>query len=159
MLEPGEAQDLRHLRDVAEHVGEVADPHGGVAAQGRGAAQPVLQVADDGLARDHELVHEDHPRPDLEPAGGGQRARGGGSRLGPHLQVVVDDRGLAVEEEPGERRVGLQQLEQVVDQVHELHPVALEGGVPLPVPVGVGDDADGSHRLRITGRPSGYEPT
>ena len=155
VFEAGEAQDLRHLRDVAEHVGEVADPHGGVAAQGLGASQAVLQVADRGLTRDHEFVHEDHPRPHLEPAGGGERGEAGG-RVGPYRQVVVDDRGLAVEEEPGERGVGFQQLQQVVDQVHELHPVLLEGGVPLPVPVRVGDDADRGHGGQDTSRPSRY---
>ena len=40
-------------------------------------------------------------------------------------------------------------VEEVVDQVHELHAVALERRVPLPVPVGVGDDPDRLHRVRI----------
>ena len=148
MLEAGEAQDLGHLRHVAEHVGEVADPHRRVAAQRSGAGEAALQVADDGLARDHELVHEDHPRPDLEPS---RRRQCGEARrrLRAHLQVVVDHRGLPVEQEPGERRVALEQLEQIVDEVDELHPVGLERGVPLPVPMRVGDDRDISHSLRI----------
>ena len=96
------------------------------------------------VTRHHELVHEDHPRAHLETAGRGQRAQ---TRfgLGPHREVVVDHRGLAVEEEPGERRVAFEEIEEVVDQVHELHPVALERRIPLAVPVGVGDDA---HPLR-----------
>ncbi len=139
MLETGEAQDLGHLRDVAEHVGEVADAHGRVATEAGGAGQAPLQIADDGLARDHELVHQDHPRPHLEPA---RRGEGGEARrrIGAHLQVVVDHRGLAVEEEPGEGRVALEQVEQVVDEVDQLHPVGLERCVPLAVPVGVGND-------------------
>jgi len=36
-----------------------------------------------------------------------------------------------------------------VHEVDELHPVGLERGVPLPVPVGVGDDPDFLHPLRI----------
>ena len=60
---------------------------------------PELQVAHDRLARHHELVHEDHPRADREALVGdepGEARRG----LGAHLEVVVDDRGLAVEQEP-----------------------------------------------------------
>ena len=76
-----------------------------------------------------------------------------GFGFGSHREVVVDHRGLAVEQEARERRIALEQVEEVVDQVHELHAVALERRVPLPVPVGVRDDADGFHRLRIRVRP------
>ena len=148
VLEAGESQHLRHLLDVAEHVGEIADAHGGVTAQRRGASEAVLEVPHDGLARDHELVHEDHPRPHLQPTGLGQRAQAGFG-LGSHCEVVVDHRGLPVEEEPGERRIALEQREEVVDQVHELHTIALERRVPLPIPVRVGDDPDRLHRVRI----------
>ncbi len=67
--------------------------------------------------------------------------------LGAHREVVVDDRGLAVEQEPRERRVALEEVEQVVDEVHELHPVALERRVPLAVPVRVRDDAHATSAL------------
>ena len=62
--------------------------------------------------------------------------------LGTDLQVVVDDGELAVEQEVAVGAVALHQVEQVVDQAHQLQPVGLERVVPLPVPVGVGDDGD-----------------
>ena len=77
--------------------------------------------------------------PDLHAPGGdeaGQPCLG----LGPHLEVVVDHDRLAVEQEALVGRVGLQEVEQVVDEVDELDPVGLERRVPLPVPVRVGDD-------------------
>ena len=137
MVEPGEAQDLRHLRHVPEHVGEVADAHR--AAELRRALDAELQVAHERLRRHHELVHEDRPRADLHAPGGdeaGQPFLG----LGPHLEVVVDHDRLAVEQEALVGRVGLEEVEQVVDEVDELDPVGLERRVPLPVPVRVGDD-------------------
>ena len=101
VVQPGEAEDLRKLRDVTEHVREVRHRHG--ATELAGALEATLEVAHDGLARHHELVHEDHPRADLEAACVDQRrdARGG---VGSDLEVVVDQRGLAVEQEPRVRR-------------------------------------------------------
>ncbi len=159
VLESGEAQDLGHLRDVPEHVGQVTDLRGSspmAASPPRAAARanPCCRfrtiVSPDTMNSSMRIIHGPTWR---RPAPASARTRC--SWCGAHLEVVVDDRGLAVEEEPGERLIGLQQVEEVVDQVHQLHPVALERGVPLPVPVGVGDDPDGSHRLRIrAGHPS-----
>ena len=59
------SEDLRHLRDVAEHVRQVADRHR-AAELGR-TPLPVLEVADDRLAGDEELVHQHLPRPDCQP--------------------------------------------------------------------------------------------
>ena len=81
-------------------------------------------------------------RPDAdEPA---QRVGG----LGSHLEVVVDDRGLPVEQEARVRQVGLEQRQQRVEQLHEPHAERLERRVPLAVPVRVRDDRDGD-RLRV----------
>ena len=102
------------------------------------------------LARHHELVHEDHPRADLQ-APGGHEARQPRLGVGPHLEVVVDHRGLAVEQEPRVGGIALEEVEQVVDEVHELDPVRLERRVPLAVPVRVGDDRDVG-RARRAGR-------
>ncbi len=139
VLEPGLAEDLRHLGDVAEHVREVADLHH--PAEGRAPSDAGLQVADDRLARDEELVHEDVPGPDGEPPGCGQ-----GTQalfvLGPDGQVVIDDRHLPIEQELGEGRVTLEQVEQAVDETDQFQPEGLERVVPLTVPVGVGDDID-----------------
>ena len=116
MLESGLAQQLRHLGDVTEHVGQVADGHRAAELGGPGHAE--LEVAHHRLARDHELVHEDHPRPDREPAARGEPLQRAGG-LGSYLEVVVEHRGLAVEEEPGIREVPFEQREQVVEEVHE----------------------------------------
>ena len=136
---PASAQDLRHLRDVAEHVGQVADLHG--PTERRAPQQPALEVADDRLARDEELVHEDVPRAHRQPP----RRRQGADPvfvLGPDLEVVVDHRHLPVEEEPGVGGVALEQGDEPVEHLHEPQPEALVRLVPLPVPVGMGHDGD-----------------
>ena len=136
---PNAGQDLGHLRDVTEHVGQVADRHG--AAEPVGHPQAPLQVADQGLARHQELVGERVPRPDRDPAAANQppeRLLG----LRPHRQVVVHDRQLPVQQEPGVRRVVLHLGDQAVQQVDQPQAEGLERPVPLPIPVGVGDDVD-----------------
>ena len=133
------------LHEQLRHVGEVPHPHRRRTSRptldlGR-PPEPELQIPDDGLARHHELVHEDHPRADLQPTRVGQRLdarRGRGS----HLEVVVDHSGLPVEEEPRVPGIALQEIEELVDEVDELHAVGLERRVPLTVPVGVGNDGD-----------------
>ena len=139
VLDPGQPQDLGHLRDVAEHVGEV--PHAHRAAELVAPCDAELEVAHDRLSRHHELVHEDHPRPEVEPARGDERGDALGP-VGPDLGVVVDDDGLAVEEEPPVRIVVLEEVEQVVDERDQTGPRGLERGIPLAVPVRVGHDAD-----------------
>ena len=68
--------------------------------------------------------------------------------LGAHREVVVDHRHLPVEQEVGVGRVGLELREEAVEQVDQPQPERLERRVPLPVPVGVGDDVDAPcHRL------------
>ncbi len=86
---------------MAEHVGQVADLHH--TAEGTATQDPLLQIADDRLAGHQELVHEDVPRADGDPAGGGQGLQAP-LVLGTDLQVVVDDGELAVEQEVARRR-------------------------------------------------------
>ena len=139
VLETGEPEELRHLRDVTEHVGEVADRH---ATTELGCPrQPELQVAHDRLARHHELVHQDHPRSELH-APGPRQALDARRGVGADLEVVVDDRSLAVEKEVRVRGVVLEEVQQVVEQADEPDPHGLERRVPLPVPMGVGHDPD-----------------
>ncbi len=139
MGEPGLAEDLRHLRDVPEHVGEVADVHD--AAEGGSADDAHLEVPDDRLTRGEELVHEDVPRPHADPAGRRQRPQ---ARFGlrSHFEVVVDHRHLAVQHEVGVAGVGLEQGEQGVEHVDQIEPKLLVGLVPFAVPVRVRDDGD-----------------
>jgi hypothetical protein len=145
VIHAGQAQELGHLGHVAEHVGQVAHLHG--PAQGGGPPEPELQVADDRLPRDEELVHEDVPGAEGHPAGGVESAQGVG-RLGPHGQVVIDHGHLPVEQEVAAGGVGLQRGQQSVEEVDEGQAEGREGGVPLAVPVGVGDDGDGAGRHR-----------
>ena len=141
----GAPEELRHLRDVPEHVGQVADPHR--PAELRGACPATLEVSYQGLAADEELVHEDLPRADGEPAAHHVAAQAL-LLLGTNLEVVVDRRELAVERE---RELGLrlEHLHDPVDEVDELHPEALERPIPLAVPVRMGDEMD---RLPPVGR-------
>ena len=59
-----------------------------------------------------------HPRPELQPAGCDERAQ---SRrgFGADGEVVVEDDGLAVEQEPLVRQVALEEVEQLVEQADE----------------------------------------
>ncbi len=140
--EPGLREQLGHLGDVAEHVGQVADVHH--PAERRAPLDARLQVADDRLPRHEELVHEDVPGSDGQPTGRGERAQ---SCLvaGTDLEVVVDHRHLAVEQEVAVRTVLPELVEEVVDQLDQPEPEGLERLVPLAVPVGVGHDR---HRAR-----------
>ena len=80
--------------------------------------------------------------------------------LRPHLEVVVDHGHLAVQQEPGVGGVGLHQGQQRIEQLDQAQPEGLEGLVPLPVPVGVGDDGDtaGGMAAKVTARPHGSRP-
>src|SRR5206468_6421416 len=137
-LDPLAAEDLRHLRDVAEHVRQVADAHR-PAQLGR-TRETRLEIARNRLAIDEELVHERLPRPDREPAGRHERADPL-LRLRPDLEVVVDRRELAVERE-AQTLVALELVEHLVHDVDERHAKGLERAVPLPVPVRVRDEED-----------------
>ena len=79
----------------------------------------------------------DVPRPHREPAGGRQRPQplfGFGS----DLQVVVDHRHLAVQEEPGVRRVPLENRDELVEHVDQAHPEASGTARTTPGPSGCG---------------------
>ena len=148
VLDAGEGEDLGHLGDVPEHVGEVPDLSDPTEA--RTGADPELEVADDRLARDQELVHEDVPGSDAEPPGGREPPQPV-LVFGADLEVVVDDGQLAVEQEPRVRGVALEEVQQLVHHPHEAHAEGLERLVPLTVPVGVGHDgyAATGHLLNV----------
>ena len=150
MLEAGEAEELWHLGDVAEHVRQIADRHG--SAESLSPVQAELQVTDDGLARHTELVHQDVPRPHRQAAVARQAAdaiRG----VRADREVVVDDGELAVEQEPPKRRVLVQVGQKAVQHAGQAISEAFEGGIPLPVPVGVGDDHHRPLGFGAHGRP------
>ena len=150
VFEAGEAEELGHLGHVAEHVGQVAHGHG--SAEGGRPLETELEVAHHGLARHTELVHQHVPGPDREPAARRQPPQ---TLFGVRAQsqVVVDHRHLTVEHVAGVGGVGLEARQQLVEQLDQLQAEGLEGRVPLPVPVGVGDDGDRpGHGLSVRGR-------
>ncbi len=107
---------------MAEHVRQVTDRHR--AAELASSILPVLEVPQDRLAGDQELVHQHLPRPDREPAVLDEPTDpllG----LGPHLEIVVERRQLAVERE-AVALVRLHDVQQPVDEPDELKPKALE---------------------------------
>ena len=131
-------QDLWHLGDVPEHVGKVAHVHRLTEVGGAGPSH--LQVPHQRLAADEELVHQDLPWTDGEPPAGDMPLQPF-RLLGADLEVVVDRRQLSVERE-GEVGIRLEHLEDAVDEVDQLHPEALEGPIPLAIPMRVRDEVD-----------------
>ena len=81
VLEPGEAQDLRHLRDVAEHVGQVADLHRRRRARGA-RAMPCCRfrtmVSPETMNSSMRIIHG----PTCEPPAAGERGAARGSASG-----------------------------------------------------------------------------
>ena len=131
---------------MPERVGRVQ--HVRPAAEPLGVGPPEEQVAKEGLAGRDELVGEDVPRPDLQPPvaheAGDPRAL-----LGADAQVVLQQHGLAVEEEAAESGCGVETVEQVVDGGDQAGHEGGAGEIPLPVPVGVRDEMDGEPGHRI----------
>ena len=148
-LDSRRAQDLRHLRDVAEHVRQVPDSHR--APELRGAREARFEVPHDRLAVDEELVHERLPRPDREAVRAHELANPFAG-LRADLEVVVDGCQLTVERE-AQLRLRLEPLEHLVDDVHERDTEGLEGPVPLPVPVRVRDEEDAQVFTEPASRP------
>src|SRR5450756_2209815 len=137
-LDAGLAQDLGHLGDVPEHVGQVANDH--TAAQLTGALPAEAQVADDRLPGDQKLVQQHLPRSDRQAAIG-HHAPDPRLGLGSDAQVVVDRGELAVEGE-AKPLLRLELIEDPVDHLDQAHAEDLEGEIPLTVPVGVWDEHD-----------------
>jgi hypothetical protein len=137
-LDPGETEDLRHLRDVAEHVRQVADAHR--APEVLCACEAGLEVAQRRLAVDEELVHQRLPRTDREAPRPHERTNPH-LRFRPDLEVVVNRCQLAIERE-AQALIRFELIEHFVDDVDERDPEGLERAVPLPVPVGVRNEED-----------------
>ena len=138
-VDPEAVQDLRHLREVAERVGDVADAHRLAEAP---ADLPAEQhVADRRLAADEELVGQDVPGADLDAPRLDEAAEVR-LALGPDLEVILEDDGLAVEHEEPVVRIGVHQRDQPVDEPDQLPAELLERPVPLAVPVSVRDDVN-----------------
>src|SRR5919204_394835 len=140
-------EDLRHLADVAELIGQIADRDVVDAKRGRHLfAEP--EVADRRLAAGQERVREHIPGTDQHATGADEIDKSA-EVLRPHLEVIAKHDVLSVEHKAGERGVGLQRLDQSVDCLDELESEVLEGRPPLPIPVSVVvDDDAGLYRRR-----------
>ena len=67
--------------------------------------------------------------------------------LGPDLEVVLEHDRLAVEMEVFVGRIGVEQIEQPIDERDEPEPELLVGQVPLPIPMRVRNDVDVEHAV------------
>src|SRR3989442_8941752 len=97
------------------------------------------EIPDQSLARRDLLVGKHVPGAQLQPSGLDQGAHVT-LTLRPGAQIVLDQDGLAVEQEAAVRRIGLQSLHQVV---HDRNETGLECGarqIPLAIPVRVRDE-------------------
>ena len=65
--------------------------------------------------------------------------------LGPDLEVVLEHDRLAVEMEVRVGRIGVEQIEQPIDQRHEPEAELLVGQIPLAIPVRVRNDVNVDH--------------
>ena len=94
------------------------------------------QVADQRLAADEKFVRHHVPGADQDPAVFNCLAQPR-LLLGTDLEIVLEHDRLAVEVEILVARIGIQQVEQPIDERHEPEPELLVRQVPLAVPVGM----------------------
>ncbi len=133
-VDPGLAQQLRDLGDVSERIGHVADLLD--AAQPFRDLVPDQDVARVGLGRNKELVRQHVPRPQRQPPGASVRADPLGV-LRVEFEMVLEEDGLAVEQEMMELGVFVELVQRAADDRRHVEPKAVERLVPLAVPVRV----------------------
>src|SRR5438552_14418954 len=113
-----------------ENVGSPAELFG-VGATGE-------EVSHQGFAGGDELVREDVPGTDLQPSIGHQAAHGVDS-VGADSQVVLEQDGLAVEQETSEAGFRLEASDQIIDRRHESGDEPGAWQIPLAIPVRMDD--------------------
>src|SRR5512137_129741 len=126
-------QYLRHLTDVPEWIGDVADAH----ARTKPAASPFPfeQVAQSRFRADQELIRQDVPGTnDQSPAA--DIATNPLFILRAHGEVVIQDNRLPVEHEMFKIQVVIQEVKHAIDQVDKAKAKFLECPVPFTIPVG-----------------------
>ena len=123
---------------MPERVGAVEDRRRltAQAAYGSAAGQ---QVADERLATRDQLVGKHVPRTRFQAAVT-QECRELGGTFGPHLQIVLEQDGLAIEQEALAVCRGI--IEQLVDELYQPLSESLRFVIPLAIPMRVGDDVD-----------------
>jgi len=132
--QPESSIDLRQLAVVAKHIAGKAGA-GGLAAQRAGHLPSQPQVAHQRFTRDQELVRHGIPGPDDEPALAGA-LHDLLAALGAHLQVILQQDGLAVRLEGTFQLAGVPALQDAVHELDQAVTELLKGLVPLTVPVG-----------------------
>ncbi len=105
------------------------------------------QVADERFAAHQELVGHHVPGADQDAAVLDRLAQPR-FLFRPDLEVVLEHDGLAVEMEMLVVGIGIEQIEQPIDERDEPEPELLVRQIPLAIPVGVGDDVDVQHMCR-----------
>jgi hypothetical protein len=132
-------EDRREVGDLAERIGQVADVH--YAAQLARDAMAAQEIAHQRLAARERFIGDDVPGPGGQAAFAhvalDQRAT-----VGAHLEVVLDQDGVAVEHEVAVLRIASEDVEEQIEEADEARAVALVGEVPLAIPVRVGDEDD-----------------
>jgi len=109
-------REFRPGRRVAERVGRVQ--HVQPPAQPLGVGGTEEEVADQRLPRGDELVREHVPRPDLESPRLDE-SLDLRVAVGARLQVVLEEDGLAVEQEAAVPGIGVESRDQIVEHRHE----------------------------------------
>src|SRR5437764_1121635 len=112
-------------------------------AEARDDAPPLQQVADERFPAGNQLVREDVPRARLEPPLAQQRAELLGA-LRTHVEIVVEQDGLPVEQKT--LAEAWRVIEELVNERDEPLPEALDGEIPLAIPMRVGDDVGVENR-------------
>jgi hypothetical protein len=133
-------EDLRHLTGLAPVVGRVAGLHAG-RAERFGDELGAQEVADEGFRSDVHRVGQGVPRADQQAALAEEPLHLL-APLGAHFEVVLEQDDVGVEREGGVARVGLEQVERVVEHLEQAAAGDLEGLAEFTVPVRVADDVD-----------------
>jgi len=129
-------ENLWHLRDVPELIGQVADVERTAKAARDGHAD--FEIADQRLPAHQEAVGEHVPRPDLDFARANQIAQPPlGARA--HLEIVVEHDRLAVEVKR-RNRAALNQRDHAVGHRDQPRAHLLERLIPFAIPMRVNDE-------------------
>ena len=132
------SQQLWQLRWQAEGVRKVAEPQR-LAEEASAELLAELEIAHRRFAAGDEEIRQDEPWTDQESSARHQGADLRGA-LGAHVQVVEQQRCVAVEGEAAKARIAREEVEQVVEHVDQTDPCLFGGPVPGAVPVSVGGD-------------------
>ena len=145
-LKTGLMQDLRHLADVPEGIGEITDAAD--TAEGFSHRHSLQQVADVRLTGGQVLILQHIPGTDMQPAFQDKLLQLFGL-LRTQQQVILHRNHLSIEV-IGIIRVACEQLQHIVQLVNQPGPVNFKREVPFPIPMGVRYDMYGCLHWRLS---------